>query len=135
MIPKSALVRHSKDPLPFWRDSAELPWRCEDISLFLSSTTIVIPHSPSTLAHPILWRPLMEVFGGIEIKLAAMLEAGLTVRQYVYVNNSQVSTRVARHRFHQLMMLNPQQLHLTAIHGCFAHFPHDVTLISEVDFR
>jgi hypothetical protein len=63
------------------------------------------------------------------------LEAGLTVKRYVYVDNSQVSTRVARHHLHQLMVLYPQQLYPTAIHGCFSRLPRDVTLISEADLR
>ena len=61
-----------------------------------------------------MWRPpdvgitLVELFGGIGTGLAAMLEAGLTIRQYVYMDNNQVSTHVARHHFHQLMVLYPQ---------------------------
>ena len=46
-----------------------------------------------------------------------------------------MSTRVACHHFHQLMVLCPHQLHLTAIRGCFTRLPRDVTLISEVDLR
>jgi site-specific DNA-cytosine methylase len=57
------------------------------------------------------------------------------VIRYVYVDNSQVSTRVAQHHLHQLMLLYPQQLRPTAIRGYFTCFPHDVTLISEVDLR
>ena len=78
---------------------------------------------------------LVELFGGISTGLAAVLETGLTVRRYVYVDNSQVSTRVARHHLHQLMVLYPQQLPPTAIHGCFSRLPRDVTLISEADLR
>ena len=43
-----------------------------------------------------------------------------------------MSTRVARHHFHQLMVLYPHQLHPTAICGCD---PRDVTLINEADLR
>jgi site-specific DNA-cytosine methylase len=77
----------------------------------------------------------VEIFGGIGTELAAMLEAGLTVRRYVYVDNLKMSTRVARHHLHQLMLLYPQQLHPTAIRGCFSCLPRDVTLISEADLR
>ena len=62
--------------------------------LSLGFMTPVILDSPSALAHPILWRPpdkgitLMEVFGGIGTRLAAVLEVGLTVRRYVYVDNN-----------------------------------------------
>ena len=90
---------------------------------------------------PIYRRPpdlgitLVELFGGIGMGLAAVLETGLTVRRYVYVDNSPVSTHVARHHLHQLMVLYPQQLHPTAICGCFSRLPHDVTFISEADLR
>ena len=129
MAPHSTLVRHSQDPHPPWHDSAELFRQCEDIILYVPSTTLVIPNSPSALAHPILWRPpntgiiLVELFGGIGTRLTTILEVGLTVRRYVYVNNSQVSTRVARHHLHHLMMLYPHQLHATAIRGCFFTSP------------
>ena len=132
---------HSQDSHPHLRDSAELFRRCEDIVLSLASTTPVIPDSPSALAYPILWRSpdagitLVKLFGGIGTDLAAVLEVGLTVRQYVYMDNSQVSTRVARHHFHKLMVSYPQQLHLTAIRRCSSCLPRDVTLINEAELR
>ena len=85
MTSKNALVRCPKDPLPPWRDFAELPLRCEDIVLSSDSTTPVILVSLSALAHSILWRPLdegitlVELFGGIGSRWASVLEAGLTV--------------------------------------------------------
>ena len=106
MAPNNALVRHPKYPFPPWRDSAELFWRCKNIVLSLTSRIPVIPNVPSALAYSILWQPpdvgitLVELFGGIGTGLAAILEAGLTVKRYVYVDNSQVSTRVARHHLH-----------------------------------
>ena len=78
---------------------------------------------------------LVELFGGIGTGLAAVLEAGLTVRRYVYVDNSQVSIRVARHHLHQLMVKYTIQLSPHTIRGCFSHLPCDVTLISEADLR
>ena len=101
MAPKDALVHHTKEPLILWRDSAELLQRCEDITLSLASTIPVIPDSPSTLSHPIVWRlpdvgiTLVELFGGIGTRFAAVLKAGLTGQQYVYVDNSHMSTRAA----------------------------------------
>ena len=141
MAPNNVLVRHSKDPLPPWRNSANLFRRCEDIVLSLMPRTPIIPDTPSALAHSILWRPpeagimLVELFGSITTGLVAVLEAGLTVRRYIYVNISQVSTRVARHHLQQLMVLYLQQLPLTAIHGCFSRPPCHVTFINEADLR
>ena len=73
---------------------------------------------------------LMELFGSIGTGLAAVLEAGLIVRRYVYVDNSQV-----RHHLRQLMVLYLQQLPPSAIRGCFSRFPRDITLISKADLR
>ena len=64
-----------------------------------------------------------------------MLEASLMVCQYVYEDDSQVSTCVAHHHIHQLMVLYPQLLDPTAIRRCFARLLHDVTLISEADLQ
>ena len=114
MAPHNTLVRHSQDCHHVWRDSSKLFRQCEDIVLSLASTTPVIPDSLSALAHPILWCPpdvgitLVKLLGSIGTGLAAVLEVGLTVRRYVYVDNSQVSTHVARHHLHQLMLLYPQ---------------------------
>ena len=93
MAPRHVLVHHPKDPLPPWRDSSGLFQKCEDIILSLSSTTPVISDSLSVLARPILWRPpdtwiiLVELYGSIGTGLTPVLEAGLTVKRYVYVNN------------------------------------------------
>ena len=72
---------------------------------------------------------------GIDTSLATILEVGLTVKQYVYVDTSQLSTCVARHHLHQLMVLYPQQLPPTTIRGCFSRLPRDVTLINEANLR
>ena len=66
---------------------------------------------------------------GIGTGLAAVLEASLTVRRYVYVDNSQVSIHVARHHLHQLMVLDPQQLPPTAICGCFLQHLHLMDMV------
>lgn len=55
----------------------------------------------------------------------------LTVRQYICVNESLVSTRVTRHYLHQLMVLYQHHLNPTAIYGCFERLPRHVTLSSE----
>lgn len=38
-------------------------------------------------------------------------------------------------KVHYLMVLYLQQLYMAAIRGCFAHFPRDVTFVSEADLR
>ena len=86
MAPKGALVRHPKDSLHPWRDSAKLFRRCENISLSFIPRIPIVLDAPLTLAHLILWRPpdagitLVKLFGGIGTGLATALEAGLMVR-------------------------------------------------------
>ena len=75
----------------------------------------------------------MEPFRGIGTILADVVEVGLTVWQYVYVDNNHMSTRVAYHHLYQLMVLYPHQLNLTTIRGCFGILPRDITLISDED--
>ena len=139
MAPKSASVRHPNDHFLPWRNSSKLFQRYEEIILFLRSTTLVIPDTPLVLVHPILWRPLdkgkilVTLFGGIHIGLAAMLEVGLMIQYYVYVDNFQVSTRVVRHHLHRLMVLYSQQLEPNAECGCFSRLPRVVTRINEAD--
>ena len=140
LAPKNASVCHPKDALL----RGAIPPSYSGGVRILSSLTPripVIPDAPSALAHPILWQSpdagitLVDLFGGIDTGLAAVLEAGLTDRRYIYVDNSQVSTRVAHHHLHQLMVLYPQQLPLIAIRGYFTRLPRDVTLISEANLR
>ena len=108
--------------------------------LFAFDDTICTRTLPA-LAHFIPWRPpdegitLVELFGGIHTRLAAVLEVGLTVRQYVYVVTNLVATCTNRHHLHHLMILYPRQLPPTAICRCFGHLCHDITLVSEEDLR
>ena len=54
MTPKGVLVRHPKDLLPLWCDSAKLFRRYKDIVLSFGSTTSLICDIPLAVAHPIL---------------------------------------------------------------------------------
>ena len=54
MTPKDALVHHPNDHLSFWRTSAELFWRCEDIVLSLGSTIPII-------SEDCMWRCVVYV--------------------------------------------------------------------------
>ena len=46
---------------------------------------------------------VVDLFGGIGTRLAAVLEVGLTVIHYAYVVNFQDSSRVACHHFHHVV--------------------------------
>jgi hypothetical protein len=97
--------------------------------------------SSFSFAQPIRWQPppegivLVEIFGGISTGLAAVLEAGITVRRYIHVDNGYAANRAVRHHIQQLLLTYPTQLSTSAIFGCCGQLPQDVTMISDEDLR
>jgi site-specific DNA-cytosine methylase len=77
----------------------------------------------------------VEIFGGIGTCLAAVLEAGITVRRYIHVDNGYATNRAVRHHIQQLLLKYPTQLSASAILGCCGQLPQDVTMISDEDLR
>jgi len=47
---------------------------------------------------------LVELFAGLGTGLAAVLEAGLSIRIYTYVDNNNMVSRAAKHHLEQLRM-------------------------------
>ena len=134
--PKNAFVRHPKDPLPPWHDSAELFRRCEDI---VGSRFYNIIHTRCSISVGTFYFVVpirrWDHFGRIFWRHWDMISWPHGSTLNVYVNNNQVSIRIICHHFHQLMVLNLHRLSPIAICGCFARFPCDVILISEADLR
>ena len=134
-------ARHCKDPLPPWGTQLELTRSSSEIVESLDAPPLSTDSATPLLARTIQWRPsdegitLVELFAGIGTGLAAVLEAGLTVRRYVHVDNGYAANRAARHHLQRLLALYATQLHPSAIRGCFGKLPRDVTLISEEDLR
>src|SRR6478672_6117109 len=96
--------------------------------------------------HPPLQKPvtlydgsegivLVELFAGLGTGLAAALEAGLSIRSYVYVDNNIVVSRAAKHHLDLLRMRYPRQLPASAIQGSMSCLPADIALISEEDLQ
>jgi hypothetical protein len=139
--PLEILARHCKDPLPPWGTQLELTRRSQEIVNALDTPQFVVDSSTPLLARTIQWRPpdegitLVELFAGIGTGLAAVLEAGLKVRQYIHVDSGFAANRAARHHMQRLLALYPEQLPPSAIRGCFGKLPRDVTLISHDDLR
>ena len=77
----------------------------------------------------------MEIFGGIDTGLAAVLEVGITVRRYIHVDNGYTANRAVRHHIQQLLLRYPVQLSASAILECYGQLPQDVTMISDEDLR
>jgi site-specific DNA-cytosine methylase len=77
----------------------------------------------------------VEIFGGIGTCLVAVLEARITVRRYIHVDNGYVTKRAVRHHIQQLLLRYPAQLLASVILGCCGQLPQDVTIISDEDLR
>ena len=134
-------ARHCKDPPSPWGTPLELIRRSREIVEPLVTSESSVDSSTPLLARPIQWQPpeegitLVELFAGIGTGLAAVLEAGLKVRQYIHVDSGFAANRAARHHVQRLLALYPEQLPPSAIRGCFGKLPRDITLISEDDLR
>ena len=134
-------ARHFKDPPPPWRTPKELSDHCRHIVADLELGEAPPTSSSFSFAQPIRWQPspegivLVEIFGGIGTGLAAVLEAGITVRRYIHVDNGYAANRAVRHHIQQLLLRYPAQLSASAIHGCCGQLPQDVTMISDEDLR
>ena len=134
-------ARHFKDPPPPWRTPKELSnhWRHIVADLGLGETPL--PSFLFSFIQPIRWQPphesiaIVEIFGGIGTSLAAVLEAGITVRRYIHVDSGYATNRNVRHHIQQLLVRYPVQLSASAILGCFGQLPQDVTMISDGNLK
>ena len=109
-------TRHCKDPFLPWSTRAELSRQCRDFVTSLDPMEVSPTSSSSTFASPIHWhRPkdsitLVELFAGIGTGLAAVLEAGLKVKQYIHLDIGVASNQAVRHHIQRLLALYPKQL-------------------------
>ena len=85
-------------------------------------------HSPEGIV-------LVELFAGLSTGLAAVLEAGLSVSTYVYVDNTDMVSKAAKHHIKQLQARYPRQLPASAVQGCMSQLPGDISLIGEEDLQ
>jgi hypothetical protein len=77
----------------------------------------------------------LELFGGIGTGLAAVLQAGIKVQRYVYVDTDEAARQVAKHHSRGLCVRFPELLTTTAILSSFSSLPGDISLISEKDLH
>jgi hypothetical protein len=71
---------------------------------------------------------LLELFGGISISLEALLQSGMVVRRYFYVNIDPIARQVAASRMMELIPRFPQQFATTAWKASFTFLPSDIQL-------
>jgi hypothetical protein len=98
-------------------------------------------HGPPLDNSTIHWKPLddgivlLELFGGIGTGLAAVLQAGIKVQRYVYVDTDDAAQQVAKHHSRGLRAWFPKLLTTTAILSAFSSLTGNISLISEKDLH
>jgi site-specific DNA-cytosine methylase len=78
---------------------------------------------------------LLELFGGIGTGLAAVLQAGIKVQRYVYVDIDDAARQVAKHHSRGLRVQFPKLLTTTTLLSAFSSLTGDISLISEKDLH
>ena len=78
---------------------------------------------------------LVDLFARLSTRLAAILEAGLSIQPYVYVDNNDMVSKATKHHIKQLQARYPRQLPASAMQGCMSQLPSDISLIGEEDLQ
>jgi site-specific DNA-cytosine methylase len=87
------------------------------------------------------WRPpvdgivLLELFGGIGSGLVAVLQAGLKVKCYIYVDVDEVVRQVAKRHSRRLRAQFLELLATSTIKTSFSTFAGDIALVSAGDIH
>jgi hypothetical protein len=87
------------------------------------------------------WRPpkdgivLLELFGGIGSGLVAVLQTGLKVKCYIYVDVDEVARHVAKRHSRRLRTQFPELLATSAIKISFSTLVGDISLVSAEDIH
>ena len=133
--------RHPKDPLKPRGSLRELIQRCRglvegvDRGLLEDSggqpplqQMVNLHHSPEGVI-------LVELFVGLSTGLVVVLEAGLSVHMYVYVDTNDMVNKVAKHHIKQLQARYPRQLPASVVQGCMSRLPGNISLIGKKDLQ
>jgi hypothetical protein len=90
------------------------------------------------LLHQLItWTPpkegitLLELFGGIGIGLEALLQSGMVVRRYFYVDIDPIARQMAASRMKEFTTRFPQQFATIARKASFTFLPSDIQLIQK----
>ncbi|PTQ47547.1 hypothetical protein MARPO_0007s0008, partial [Marchantia polymorpha] len=76
---------------------------------------------------------LLDLFGGISTGLAAVLQSGILVRRYLYVEKDETARRVSSRHVTQLMQRFPLLLPRSAVRGYQKALPTDISLLGAPD--
>jgi hypothetical protein len=98
-------------------------------------------HGPPLDNSTIHWKPpddgivVLELFGGIGTGLAAVLQAGIKIQQYIYVDTDEAARQMAKHHSRGLCVRFLELLTTTAILSSFYSLTGDISLILEKDLH
>jgi hypothetical protein len=96
---------------------------------------------PPLDSSTIHWRPpvdgivLLELFGGISSGLVTVLQAGLKVKRYIYVDVDEAARQVAKRHLRRLRAQFPELLATSAIKTSFSTLAGDIALVSAEDIH
>ncbi|BBN19983.1 hypothetical protein Mp_8g15430 [Marchantia polymorpha subsp. ruderalis] len=76
---------------------------------------------------------LLDLFGGISTGLAAVLQSGIIVRRYLYVEKDETARRVSSRHVAQLMWRFSSLLPRSAVRGFQKALPSDISLLGAPD--
>jgi hypothetical protein len=100
-----------------------------------------VDNGPPLDNSTIHWKPqddgivLLELFGGIGSGLAAVLQAGIKVQCYVYIDINDAAKQVAKRHTRRLRSQFPELLATSAIISSFSILVGDIALLSEKDIQ
>jgi len=89
--------------------------------------------TPITWEYPSEGICVLDLFGGISIGLATVLQAGIIVRNYLYVERDEIARRVSSRHLALLMRRYPKLLPRLAIRGYQRALPLDIALLGAQD--
>jgi hypothetical protein len=96
---------HPKDPLLTWVNATKLNHHCQNLLMKVDSKTwnqnqiqkVCIVQTMLKLQCDPKWLVLVELFIQLGIGLVTLLEVGLVVQCYIYVDNNKLAQKIANH--------------------------------------
>jgi len=89
--------------------------------------------TPITFEYPSEGICVLDLFGGIITGLATVLQVGIIVRKYLYVERDETVRRVSSHHLALLMRQYPELLSRSAIQGYQRALRLDIALLGAQD--
>ncbi|CAM6082734.1 unnamed protein product [Calypogeia fissa] len=91
--------------------------------------------TPIALEYPAEGICVLDLFGRISTGLAAVLQAGIPVQKYLYVERDETARQVSLRHVAQLMQRYPDLLPRSATRGYQHALPSDISLLGAPDLE